>query len=103
MLIVEAGHPIDDAVIERANASGKLHAVAAAAASAQAQDLKEKAKEAYERTQDGQEAKSLSSVEDFVEARRYLGRVAVMDVTDVDRRSRPSHRRRGYRARQCER
>ncbi len=83
VVIVEAGHRIDDTVIERATAAGKLHALTSAAATAQAQDLREKVQTRYNATEDGREARSLDSVEDFVEARRYVGRIAVMDVTDI--------------------
>lgn len=82
-LLVDAGHPIDAEVIARAKASGKLSALVAAAMTAQAQDLKEKFGEHYSRSPEGQEARALQSADAVVEARRYLGRVLEMDVTDL--------------------
>jgi hypothetical protein len=82
-VIVEAGHTIDDAVIERADAAGRLHAVAASVVTAQAQDLREKAEQFVDGTPEGQEARALDSVDDYADARRYVGRVAGVDVTDI--------------------
>jgi hypothetical protein len=83
MVIVDSGHVIDDSVIERAAASGKLAQLSASVAKAQAQDLKEKAQDAYERTDSGQERRALDSVDQFVRARAYVGKYAGMDVTDI--------------------
>ena len=80
-IIVEAGHTIDERVVEHARVTGKLHALAAAVATAGAQDLREKARSAYHGTEDGREAHALSQVDDFVEARGYLGWTAGVDVT----------------------
>lgn len=80
-IIVEAGHTIDERVVEHARVTGKLHALAAAVAKAGAQDLREKARSAYHGTEDGREAHALSQVDDFVEARGYVGWTAGMDVT----------------------
>lgn len=82
-LLVDAGHRIDDTVIERAAAVGKLRALAVSAGTAQMQDWREKARETLDRTPDGLEARSLESVDDFIEARRCVGRIAGVDVTDV--------------------
>jgi len=82
-VLVDAGHRIDDTAIERAAAAGKLHALAAAAMTAHVQDFKEKAREQLDRTPDGIEARALNSVDDFIEARRYVGRIAGVDVTDI--------------------
>ncbi|MGC8668641.1 MAG: hypothetical protein ACP5VE_11060 [Chthonomonadales bacterium] len=82
-VIVEAGHVIDERSVEHAAKSGKLHALAAAAATALAQDLKEKAQETYIRTDEGREARSLDTVEDALQARAFLGRVLSTDVTDI--------------------
>jgi hypothetical protein len=82
-VIVEAGHRIDDRIIQRAEAAGKLHALALAVSSAQVQDLKEKARETYGNSMDGREAHAVNTIEDSVEARRYVGRRIGMDVTDT--------------------
>jgi len=82
-LIVDAGHVVDDAVIARAEAAGRLHHLALSAGVATAQDLKERAREAYERTAEGRESRSLNQVEEFVEARACIGRVAGADVLDM--------------------
>ena len=82
-IIVEAGHVIDERAVERATAAGKLHALAAAAVTAVAQDLKEKVHEAYIRTDEGREAHSLDTVEDAMRARAFLGRRLATDVTDI--------------------
>lgn len=82
-VIVEAGQTIDDVVIETASALGKLHALAASAVAAKAQDYREKAQDAYEASPEGKEARSLDSVEQVAEARRYKGHVAGVDVTDI--------------------
>ena len=82
-LIVDAGHPIDDAAIERAHAAGKMNALTAAAVSSQAQDFKERARTAYAATPEGTEARSMASSEQYIEARQYIGRVAAVDVTDL--------------------
>ncbi len=80
-VIVEAGHRIDERVIEHAKAVGKLHALAAAVAKAGAQDLREKARQAYHTTEDGREARALDQVDDFVQARGYIGWTAGVDIT----------------------
>ena len=82
-VIVDAGHVIDDAAIVRASAAGKLHALAGAAIKAQAQDAREKIADQLEKTPDGREARSLNSVDQFVEARRYVGQIAGVDVLDM--------------------
>src|SRR5262249_39567006 len=75
--------PIDDSIIDHAGRTGKLHALAAAAIKAGAQDLREKAQDYYGRTPDGVEARSYNSIDAALEARRYVGRVAGIDVTDI--------------------
>src|SRR5438105_2598526 len=60
-VIIEAGHVIDDAVIEHAYAYGKLHLLTSTVVKGKAQDLKEKAQDAYARTDSGQENASLNS------------------------------------------
>jgi hypothetical protein len=82
-VIVDAGHPIDEAVIARARMAGRLPAVLAVAMTAKTQDLKEKFHAFYNRTEAGQEARALKSVDSYVEARNYLGRVLEIDVTDI--------------------
>jgi hypothetical protein len=82
-MIVDAGHPIDDAVIERAAVAGKLRALAVSAGMAQVQDAREKARDHLAQTLDGREARALDSVDDYVAARRYVGRTAGVDVTDI--------------------
>src|ERR1041385_853196 len=52
-VIGEAGHRLDDDVIERATAAGKLHALTSAVASAQAQDLREKVQTRYDASEEG--------------------------------------------------
>lgn len=82
-ILVDAGHLIDDAVIERAVAASRLSALFNAAVAARAQDFREKAAEIIAGTPQGREDQSLSQVEQYAEARRYVGRRAGMDVTDV--------------------
>lgn len=82
-LVVDVGHVIDDSVIERAIASGRLSQLSAAVVKAQAQDLREKAQDVYERTESGQEKRALETVDQFVQARAYVGKYAGMDVTDI--------------------
>jgi hypothetical protein len=81
--LVEAGQRIDDDILAQARQAGKIAALAASAMKAQAQDIKEKAQAQYARTEAGQEAQVLESVEDYREARRYLGRMLTLDVTDI--------------------
>lgn len=82
-LIIDAGQVIDEGVIARAQAAGKLGALVSAAVAAQAQDVKEKARHMYESTPEGTEARSLASSEQYLEARRYIGWKSAMDVTDI--------------------
>ena len=82
-LIVDSGHLIDDPVIARAERAGKLGALVVSAGAAQMQDLKEKASETLSNTQDGREAHSLNSVDEFREALGYSGRYTGVDVTDI--------------------
>jgi hypothetical protein len=82
-LLVDAGQRIDEAVIARAKQAGKIAALAAAAVAAQKQDLKENIQAHRARTESGQEALYLGSVEEYREARTYLGRTLTMDVTDI--------------------
>src|SRR5579871_1902572 len=82
-LIVDSGQTIDDGVIARAQEAGKLGALVSAAVTAQAQDVREKAKQIYESTPEGTEARSLATSEQYLEARRYIGWKAAMDVTDI--------------------
>lgn len=82
-LLVDSGHVIDDAVIDRAAAAGKMAQLVVAAGSARMQDLKEAAQTQMGKTQGGQEARALDSVEEYAEARSYVGRYVGMDVTDV--------------------
>lgn len=82
-LIVDAGHRIDDTIIARAQAAGKLHALAMAVGTGQVQDLKERASDHFGATPDALENRSLNSVDDYIEARRYIGRTAGVDVTDI--------------------
>ncbi len=82
-LIIDAGHLIDEAVLANAERAGKLGAVAVSAGTAQMQDLKEKATDTLANTQNGREARSLDSVEEFQEALAYVGRYTGVDVTDI--------------------
>lgn len=82
-IIVDAGHRIDDAVIQRAQAAGKMHALLAAAVTAQAQDVREQVQKRYESTPDGQEAQSMATSDQYLEARNYIGRIAGVDITDI--------------------
>ena len=82
-VIVEAGHEIDDSVIERAIDAGKLAQLSAAVVKAKAQDLKEKAQDVYERTESAKEKRNLDSVDQFVQAKAFVGKYAGIDVTDI--------------------
>jgi hypothetical protein len=82
-LIVDAGHRIDDEVIERAQAAGKLQALVAAALKAKTQDLQEKTGEMLDNLPEHREARWLATAEEAAETRRYIGRIAGIDVTDV--------------------
>lgn len=82
-VVIEAGRIVDEATIQRAIQCGRLTSVMQAVAMAQAQDLKEKAEQVIERTDEGREARNVESVDDYVAARRYVGRVAVIAVTDI--------------------
>lgn len=82
-VLVDAGQMIDDQVIERARAAGKIHKLVGAVTKAQTQDVREKIGTQWEKTQDGKEAAALNSAEDYAEARRYVGRVVGVDVTDI--------------------
>jgi hypothetical protein len=82
-LIVDAGHVIDEAVLHRAARAGKMHAVVRAAGTGQVQDLKEKAGNQMAATAGGQEARALNSVDDYVAARAYIGRITAVEVTDI--------------------
>src|SRR5256885_15773728 len=80
-VIIEAGRRVDDSTIERAHLEGKLHALAAAVIKGDTQDFRDKAKERFDNTPDGIESRSLNSVDDAIEAGRYIGRRAGIDVT----------------------
>jgi hypothetical protein len=82
-MIVDAGHRIDDTVIQRAQTAGKMHALVAAAVTAQAQDVRDQVRKHYDSTPDGQEAQSMATSEQYIEARRYIGRIAGVDITDI--------------------
>ena len=82
-VLVDAGHVIDDDVIARAEAAGKLAEVAAAAMTAQVQDFKEQATGQYSRTDEGREAWALGTMEAYAQARGYIGYLAGVDVTDI--------------------
>jgi len=82
-VVVEAGHAVDRDVVERALKSGRLGALVAAVATAQVQDIQERASQLRASSDDGREQGSLDTVEEYVRARSYVGRVAVVDVTDV--------------------
>ena len=82
-ILIEAGQRIDDDVLARARKTGKVAALAASAMKAQTQDVKEKMQAHYARTEVGQEKRLLASVDQYREARSYLGRTLIMDVTDI--------------------
>jgi len=82
-VIVEAGHAVDRDAVERALKSGRLGAVVAAVATAQVQDIQERASQFRAASDDGREQGALDTAEEYVRARGYVGRVAVVDVTDV--------------------
>lgn len=82
-IVVDAGHVVDDAVIERAISEGLLHALAQSVLAAHAQDAKERAAAFRARTPEGQEEANLDSVDLFIEARGCVGRIAVLEVTDI--------------------
>jgi hypothetical protein len=82
-LLVGAGREVNDDVIERATAAGKMPAVVAAVAAAQSQDLKEKLQGEYERTPEGQDRRNLADSEEYIEARRYIQYTAAVEVTDL--------------------
>jgi hypothetical protein len=74
--IVFAGQKIDDAVIARAHAAGKLSALVGATFTDQARQF-------YANTPDRIEAHSLATSEDYLEARQYIGWTTATDVTDI--------------------
>lgn len=82
-VLIEAGQRIDDAVLARARQAGKLSALAGAVVQAQTQDMRETVQTQYAKTENAKEARLLDSVEEYREARRYIGRVLTMDVTDI--------------------
>lgn len=82
-IIVEAGMRITPEMAERAQECGLVHLLVGAAAAAGVQDLRERVDLARRSTPEGFEDSSLESVDDYAEARRYVGRIAVIDVTDV--------------------
>lgn len=82
-IIVDAGHLIDEEVLARAETAGRLRAVAAAALTGQVQDYRDRARERFEGTPEGQEARSFATMELFAEARNFVGRIAGLDVTDI--------------------
>ncbi|HLJ55028.1 MAG TPA: hypothetical protein VKT77_08295 [Chthonomonadaceae bacterium] len=82
-LIVGAGHPIDDAAIDRAAAAGQMPALIAAAAEAQSQDLKERLRTTYGQTPEAQERRNLADSDTYIEARGYIKCVAAVEVTDI--------------------
>jgi len=82
-LLVGAGREIDDEVINRATAAGKMPAIVAAAATAQGQDFKERFQAGYDRTPEGQETRNLADSDDYLEARRYIRWITGIEVTDI--------------------
>ena len=80
-LLVDAGHIIDDSVIERASDAGKLSQLVMAAGAARVQDFREAAQDQIDRTGGAQEARYLDSVEEYGAARSFIGRYTGVDVT----------------------
>lgn len=81
--LVEAGQTITREMAEQARAEGRLSALVKAVAAAGVQDLRERLDSLRRQTPEGQEEARLDSVDDYAEARRYVGRVAVCDITDI--------------------
>lgn len=81
--IVEPGMVITPEVAERARQAGKLQALLAAAAAASMQDLQERWDQVRRSTAEGQEDAAMATIDEYAMARRYVGRVAVLNVTDV--------------------
>lgn len=83
LLIVDAGHIIDIEVIARARQAGRLQQVIAAAAVAGVQDVRERLTQLSQASPEVREATAHESAEVYAAARRYVGRTAGMDVTDI--------------------
>lgn len=83
LLIVDAGHTIDMEVIVKARQAGRLQQVIASAAVAGVQDVRERLTQLSQASPEGREATALETAEDYAAARRYVGRTAGMDVTDI--------------------
>lgn len=81
--LVQAGQRIDDQVLAKARAAGKISALASSVVQAKAQDARETVQTHYAKTENAKEARLLESVEDYREATRYLGRTMPQDVTDI--------------------
>jgi len=82
-LLVGAGRTIDDEIIDRATAAGKMPALLAAVAAAKTQDFRDHIQSEIDRTPEGQDRRSLADSEDYIEARRYINYVAAVEVTDI--------------------
>lgn len=82
-VLVEAGHRITEETAEEARRVGRLHALVSSVAAAGVQDLQERLEQIRRGTAEGREDAALNAVDDYVEARRCVGRVAVVDITDI--------------------
>jgi hypothetical protein len=82
-ILVDAGHMIDDEAIERTAAAGKLSQLVVAAGTARVQDIREAAREQLDKSGAGREARSLDTLEEYTEARAYVGHYTGVDVTDI--------------------
>jgi len=82
-MLVGAGKSIDDSVIDRATAAGKMPALVAAVATAGTQDLREKLQSHYDQTPEGQDRRNLADSDDYIEARGYIKYIAAIEVTDI--------------------
>lgn len=82
-MLVGAGKEIDESVIERATAVGKMPALVSVVASAGTQDLREKLQSHYDQTPEGQDRRNLADSDDYIEARGYIKYIAAVEVTDI--------------------
>ncbi|MEP6755782.1 MAG: hypothetical protein ABJA67_09795 [Chthonomonadales bacterium] len=82
-LIIAAGSRVDEEVIAHAEREHKMHALTASVGSGGVQDLREHVQNHVGTTTDSVEAQSLDTLDEAVEARTYIGRIATVDVTDV--------------------
>lgn len=82
-ILVDAGQRVTREMAERVRAAGRLPSLVASVLLGLVQDVAERLQILRSETPQGKEETALGTVEAYAEARQWVGRVAMIDVTDV--------------------